>query len=37
MVLLDELKQNLTGAEYKIKSGQPMLDIEKEVEYAILQ
>lgn len=34
---LVKLKQNLTGAEYKIKSGQAMLDIEKEVEYAILQ
>lgn len=31
------LKQNLTSAEYRIKSGQANLDIEKEIEYAILQ
>ncbi len=34
---LVKLKENLTNAEYKIKSGQAMLDIEKEVEFAILQ
>ncbi len=34
---LVKLKQNLTTAEYKIKSGQALLDIDKEVEYAILQ
>lgn len=34
---LVKLKQNLTTAEYKIKSGQSMLDIDREVEYAILQ
>lgn len=34
---LVNLKQNLTEAEYKIKSGQANLDIDKEIEYAILQ
>lgn len=34
---LVKLKQNLTEAEYKIKSGQANLDIDKEIEYAILQ
>jgi len=34
---LVKLKMNLTDAEYKIKSGQSCLDIEREVEYAILQ
>ena len=34
---LVKLKQNLTNAEYKIKSGQASLDIDKEIEYAILQ
>lgn len=34
---LVKLKQNLTTAEYKIKSGQALLDIDKEVEYALLQ
>lgn len=34
---LVKLKQNLTDAEYKIKSGQSNLDIDKEIEYAILQ
>lgn len=34
---LVKLKKNLTGAEYKIKSGQSALDIDREVEYAILQ
>lgn len=34
---LVRLKKNLTDAEYKIKSGQSNLDIDKEIEYAILQ
>lgn len=34
---LVKLKQNLTEAEYKIKSGQANLDVDKEIEYAILQ
>ena len=34
---LVKLKQNLTTAEYKIKSGQASLDMDREVEYAILQ
>ena len=31
------LKENLTEAEYKIKSGQSNLSPEREIEYAILQ
>ncbi len=34
---LVKLKQNLVDAEYKVKSGQATMEIEKEVEYAILQ
>ncbi|MCM1339902.1 MAG: DNA polymerase III subunit delta [Muribaculaceae bacterium] len=34
---LVKLKQNLTNAEYKIKSGQAALDLDKELEFAILQ
>lgn len=34
---LVKLKENLTEAEYKIKSGQANLDIDREIEYAILQ
>lgn len=34
---LVKLKENITNAEYKIKSGQSTLDIDREVEYAILQ
>lgn len=34
---LIHLKENLTAAEYKIKSGQSNLSPEREVEYAILQ
>jgi len=34
---LVKLKQNLTNAEYKIKSGQSNLTPEREIEYAILQ
>ena len=34
---LVKLKQNLTTAEYKIKSGQATLDVDREVEYALLQ
>lgn len=34
---LVKLKQNLTDAEYKIKSGQANLELDREVEYAILQ
>lgn len=34
---LVKLKKNLTDAEFKIKSGQANMDIEKEIEYAILQ
>ena len=34
---LVKLKENLTDAEYRIKSGQALMDIDKEIEYAILQ
>lgn len=34
---LVKLKKNLTDAEYKIKSGQSGLNVDKEIEYAILQ
>ncbi len=34
---LVKLKKNLTNAEYKIKSGQAGLDLDKELEFAILQ
>lgn len=34
---LVKLKENITNAEYRIKSGQSTLDIDREVEYAILQ
>jgi DNA polymerase-3 subunit delta len=34
---LVKLKENLTNAEYKIKSGQATLEMDREVEYAILQ
>jgi len=34
---LVKLKENLTEAEYKIKSGQASLDVGREIEYAILQ
>ncbi len=34
---LVKLKKNLTEAEFKIKSGQSGLDVDKEIEYAILQ
>ena len=34
---LVKLKENLTNAEYKIKSGQSSLDVDREVEYAVLQ
>lgn len=34
---LMKLKENLTNAEYKIKSGQSSLDVDREVEYAVLQ
>ena len=34
---LVKLKENLTNAEYRIKSGQATMDVEREVEYAILQ
>lgn len=34
---LVKLKTKLTDTEYKIKSGQSVMDIETEVEYAILQ
>lgn|SRR5574344_16376 len=34
---LVKLKENLTKAEFKIKSGQANSDIDKEIEYAILQ
>lgn len=34
---LVKLKQNLTDAEYRIKSGQANLDIDREIEYAVLQ
>lgn len=34
---LVKLKENITEAEYKIKSGQSNIDIEREVEYALLR
>lgn len=34
---LVKLKKNITVAEYKIKSGKSVLDMEREVEYAILR
>ena len=34
---LVKLKKNLTDAEYKIKTGQSAMDMEREVEYAILR
>lgn len=34
---LVKLKQNLTDAEYRIKSGQANMDIDREIEYAVLQ
>lgn len=34
---LVKLKENITTAEYKIKTGQSVLDVDKEVEYALLQ
>ena len=34
---LVKLKENLTKAEYRIKSGQSNLSPEREVEYALLQ
>ena len=34
---LVNLKENLTQAEYKIKSGQSNLAPEREIEYAILR
>ena len=34
---LVKLKENLTNAEYRIKSGQATMEVEREVEYAILQ
>ena len=34
---LVKLKKNLTDSEYKFKTGQSALGIEREVEYAILQ
>ena len=34
---LVKLKKNLTNAEYKIKSGQAGIDLDKELEFAILQ
>ena len=34
---LVRLKENLTEAEYKIKTGRSVLDVEREVEYAILR
>jgi DNA polymerase-3 subunit delta len=34
---LVKLKENLTNAEYKIKTGQATLEMDREVEYAILQ
>lgn len=34
---LVRLKQNLTNAEYRIKSGQSNIDMSREVEYALLQ
>ena len=32
-----KLKRNLTNSEYKFKTGKSAMDIEREVEYAILQ
>jgi DNA polymerase-3 subunit delta len=34
---LVKMKENLTNAEYKIKTGQATLEMDREVEYAILQ
>ena len=34
---LVKLKENITEAEYKIKTGQSVLDVDREVEYAILR
>lgn len=34
---LVKLKKNLTDAEYRIKSGQANMDIDREIEYAVLQ
>lgn len=34
---LVKLKENITMAEYKIKTGQSALEVDKEVEYALLQ
>lgn len=34
---LVKLKQNITAAEYRIKSGQALSDVDREVEFAILQ
>lgn len=34
---LVRLKENITEAEYKIKTGQSSLDVDREVEYAILR
>ena len=34
---LVKLKENITMAEYKIKTGQSALEVEREVEYALLQ
>lgn len=34
---LVKLKENITAAEYKIKTGQSVLDVDREVEYALLQ
>ena len=34
---LVKLKENITEAEYKIKTGQSALDVDREVEYAILR
>ena len=34
---LVKLKENITLAEYKIKNGQSALEVDREVEYALLQ
>ena len=34
---LVKLKENLTDVEYRIKAGKATMDVEREVEYAILQ
>lgn len=34
---LVKLKKNLTDAEYRIKSGQANMDVDREIEYAVLQ